>query len=818
MMAEQTKWENSCRLCSEEKIEMLSIFGEEGLRRQIPQKLRVCLPIMVYKTDPLPKQICQFCAARLDDAFEFRDYCLNIYKSMHLKFLASKNSNSVKIFLDAMFNSPDPCQVELCKIKQRAPPPLVPLPSSLSMNKSTSSLVEIPKVERISINTEPLPELPIEVQIKEEPSEITTKRDLISHGDDSNQSFTDENLQNDNESSARELVDYTNENISVKSESTCNEKKTSILEQVLTGNLTINDCQESVPKTELSSEWWCSLCNNYCQTKESLVEHMQFYCPCKYACGKCSLVFKTVEELAKHEAKDHLKITLNFNESIKECHQCDREFVSWEMLRLHRLQDHYVGSIEFAANTWCPLCNRFFQNEELYRDHQQLHESDSPIDAASYKMNHDERNVQEQLNGIEQEHFIESIKNLTCPTCGKICTQQSALSNHMRTHEPKKHKCDICGRSFGLFIRLAAHKLSEHNLQPTAAPIMTSVEQEEALNDEREAREAHKEKLNKNDRCRKFSETLDDDESIVNEQRPAKRSALINNNSPKNVARCGICQEWFNDHTTMLNHLKVHSENVFPKNFSCTTCGKSFKENWQLQRHERSHKRPIATIYECSVCNKPFPDKARLDTHEKIHIVDKTYHCPKCNKIFFKELSLITHQCTGVSLSTKRNSAKAKTNQKKATSPVVVDKKFKCSKCPEMFDTTQLRNLHSRIHTEPKLPSPSDMDLDDTKDSMPKLRPVRSPASSLTLLEPKVEILVDQNPLVPQKRTLIRTTGGYRCGVCQSPFVLRELAVAHLRAAHPVMPYQCPYCKKRFTTQYTFTHHIKTDHPDESEK
>lgn len=57
----------------------------------------------------------------------------------------------------------------------------------------------------------------------------------------------------------------------------------------------------------------------------------------------------------------------------------------------------------------------------------------------------------------------------------------------------------------------------------------------------------------------------------------------------------------------------------------------------------------------------------------------------------------------------------------------------------------------------------------------------------------------------------------YRCGVCQSPFVLRELAVAHLRSAHPMMPYQCPICKNRFTTQFTFTHHMKTDHPNESE-
>lgn len=68
----------------------------------------------------------------------------------------------------------------------------------------------------------------------------------------------------------------------------------------------------------------------------------------------------------------------------------------------------------------------------------------------------------------------------------QVCTQQSALSNHMRTHEPKRHKCEICGRTFGLFIRLAAHRMAEHNQQPT----MSAIEQEEALNAEREAREA----------------------------------------------------------------------------------------------------------------------------------------------------------------------------------------------------------------------------------------------------------------------------------------------------------------------------------------
>lgn len=64
----------------------------------------------------------------------------------------------------------------------------------------------------------------------------------------------------------------------------------------------------------------------------------------------------------------------------------------------------------------------------------------------------------------------------------------------MRTHIPKKHKCTICGQSFGLIVRLAAHMMSRHNKQPTISPIMLAVEQEEALNAEREAREAREAK------------------------------------------------------------------------------------------------------------------------------------------------------------------------------------------------------------------------------------------------------------------------------------------------------------------------------------
>ncbi|KAF7991820.1 hypothetical protein HCN44_010621 [Aphidius gifuensis] len=756
-MSLESEWKNTCRLCAENKLDMLKIFGDEGKKRKIANKLRLCLPVLVYKTDPLPKNICQFCAARLDDIYEFREYCLDIYKKMHCKLLSNKDIKTVNIFLDAMNNSVDPCKVNLCTNKSRAPlPPLVPLP--ITSNTKIDNKLQ----DELSINTivnndkasvaeedgeddeeddndvenkknKSFVDLTCDVQIKEEPG--VNNQGMALTEDDDDDDFNNENNYDDDDL----LTDVNlNGNKTIDAE-----KKTSILKQALTGNLSVNNCQE-LSKKKLTSKWWCLPCNSYFKTKEALIKHMHQNCPRSYTCGKCTQVFKSVEELAKHEGTNHLKITLDFDETVKECHQCDREFVSWEMLRHHRIRDHVGCSLELGTST----C------------HVELHNSDTSI------LNNDINNgfAIDDDDGKKKEEFIKSIKSLTCPTCGKTCTQQSALSNHLRTHEPKKHKCEECGRSFGLLIRLETHRLSEHNNQQSSSPVMTSVEQEEALNAEREAREA---KMTGN-RRRKYSETIDNDDLLTDNQSPAKKQNN-NSNSLKNVARCGICQQWFNDHTTMLTHLQTHSDNITV----------SHKHNKTL-----------------AINNK--------NKHENTHVVDKTYHCSKCNKIFFKEFSLMTHQCSPL-LTIEKIPAKRKIRKQNF-------KKYGCSKCDACFNSSQSRNSHMKVHA----PSKTKKNINNGTEESKKIVPELSQGTSL-LLEPKI-VIEEPEPPAPIKRTLIKTANGYRCGVCQSPFVLRELAVAHLRSAHPVMPYQCPYCKKRFTTQYTFSHHIKEQHPDESEK
>lgn len=120
--------------------------------------------------------------------------------------------------------------------------------------------------------------------------------------------------------------------------------------------------------------------------------------------------------------------------------------------------------------------SRMLPSVKAFQDHQDMHrERDDDVIRTNQMI------LQRTLGDDDelQNHFADNVKSLQCPTCGKVlfdllfikkkywvvnnvmgsidlqvCTQQSALSNHMRMHEPKKFKCEICGRFFGLAVRL----------------------------------------------------------------------------------------------------------------------------------------------------------------------------------------------------------------------------------------------------------------------------------------------------------------------------------------------------------------------------
>ncbi|XP_021922421.1 zinc finger protein 184-like isoform X2 [Zootermopsis nevadensis] len=59
-----------CRICAQTTSALISIFGEEGLFRQLMSKLRYCLQIIVLENDDLPTAICWKCVSKLEVCFE----------------------------------------------------------------------------------------------------------------------------------------------------------------------------------------------------------------------------------------------------------------------------------------------------------------------------------------------------------------------------------------------------------------------------------------------------------------------------------------------------------------------------------------------------------------------------------------------------------------------------------------------------------------------------------------------------------------------------------------------------------------------------
>lgn len=167
----------------------------------------------------------------------------------------------------------------MCKEKCRAPPPLVPLPATLPI-ESTTPIIHASEILQLNHSRDPLPELPCEVQIKEEPSdtllrthsdlEILNDRNLLISGTEKRKNvFT-----NDYGKS------YDNNGESNDDES--DKPRTSILEQVLKGNITLSDRKELKSKFGLSSKWWCAPCNNYYRYDISKILILPFFNSMKF--------------------------------------------------------------------------------------------------------------------------------------------------------------------------------------------------------------------------------------------------------------------------------------------------------------------------------------------------------------------------------------------------------------------------------------------------------------------------------------------------------------------------------------------------------
>lgn len=105
---------------------------------------------------------------------------------------------------------------------------------------------------------EALPELPCEVEIKEMDVDSVLNNVICGSPNTIDDDSSNELCIDVSEIDMGNLIPRTEYQINK-----VEKKRTSILEQALTGNLIINNRQELESKNKLTSEWWCAPCNSY---------------------------------------------------------------------------------------------------------------------------------------------------------------------------------------------------------------------------------------------------------------------------------------------------------------------------------------------------------------------------------------------------------------------------------------------------------------------------------------------------------------------------------------------------------------------------
>ncbi|XP_067124366.1 oocyte zinc finger protein XlCOF6-like [Centruroides vittatus] len=253
--------------------------------------------------------------------------------------------------------------------------------------------------------------------------------------------------------------------------------------------------------------------------------------------------------------------------------------------------------------------------------------------------------------------------------------------------------------------------------------------------------------------------------------------------SPRNgkVHACKICGKEFKCEFKLLRHEATHSKDL---PFKCDICNKGFKWKSQLniikklivknilsnaifvirvlngeatlKYHEKTHsdERP----FKCDICNKGFNLRGQLKSHQKTHIEERPFKCDICNKGFKWRYQLKSHQ---------------KTHSE--------EQPFKCDICNKGFKWRGQLKSHQKTHSEER---PFKCDI------------CNKGFKWRYQLKSHQKTHSEEQP--------------FKCDICNKGFKWRGQLKSHQKTHSEERPFKCDICNKGFKWRYQLKSHQKT--------
>ncbi|KAM4034810.1 uncharacterized protein ACNLHF_021508 [Anomaloglossus baeobatrachus] len=158
----------------------------------------------------------------------------------------------------------------------------------------------------------------------------------------------------------------------------------------------------------------------------------------------------------------------------------------------------------------------------------------------------------------------------------------------------------------------------------------------------------------------------------IKENKSSRRD--VRTTKGKKTFSCSECGKYFNDHSNLIVHKRIHTGE---KPYPCPECGKCFTKKSTLVIHHRIHtgEKPFS----CSECGKCFADKSTLIKHQRTHTGEKPFPCLECGKDFNHKSNFVKHLRIHTG-----------------------EKPFSCSECGKHFNHKSNVLIHLRTHTGEK--------------------------------------------------------------------------------------------------------------------
>lgn len=382
-------------------------------------------------------------------------------------------------------------------------------------------------------------------------------------------------------------------------------------------------------------------------------------------------------------------------------------------------------------------------------------------------------------------------KPFSCPVCAVTFSQSYHMTRHLRNqHNVGEYVCSKCGKSLNTWLELRAHKKSHAVEGLTCLACNKQFEEKEALLSHLKVHQKIQSSSPKSLACgdcgKIFGRMYHLKRHIVTHQKDAdgecytcpdcrKRFAFpedlnkhLQVHVKENNGTCPKCNRTFSGAEELEAHMRLHL-----KSFPCDTCGKKFKVEYALKKHQQFHQ---SEPYYCSLCHKRFIKLSHYKRHLMVHGRRET-KCPHCDGVFLKVTAFKYHLRTHTE-----------------------ERPHQCSCCIETFQEKDELEQHCLKHRKLKKERPYSctrcdlaftalVELTEHMSTHEGEQPLNCPICGKTFL--------NKNKL--EKHLTIHTgERPHLCSVCGNGFPSAASLKLHVNIHTGEKPFPCSQCSKSF--------------------